>query len=93
MGLGMATVKQATKTLITQGLKQGMEASYGGNGTDLGSSMAKEFADTIGEDFEKATENFFKEGQIIGTINYTGGCTAGAASGTLIYSGTELSMN
>ena len=93
MGLGMITVQQAAKTLITQGLKQGMESSYGINNTDLGSSMAEKFADTIGEDFEKATENFFKEGQIVGTVTYTGGCTAGAASGTLIYSGTELSMS
>ena len=93
MGLGMMTVQQAAKTLITQGLKQGIEASYGGNGTDLGSSMADKFADTIGGDFEKATENFFKEGQIIGTVTYTGGCTAGAATGTLIYSGIELSMS
>ena len=91
MGLGMMMVQQAAKTLINRGLKQGMEASYGGNGTDLGSSMAEKFADTIGDDFEKVTENFFKEGQIIGTITYTGGCTAGAATGTLIYTGTELS--
>lgn len=92
MGLGLATVSKGCEQMIKLTLNQGFKATYGGNDTNIGDAMAESFASIAGN-LESITEDFLKEAMITGTITYTGACTAGAATGTLAYSGTELSIS